>query len=452
MALTKAKFGVISSALASGNATDGYVLTADGSGNSAWEEVAGGPTHKTFGTSSIMIGDNATGTIDAANYNVGLGVDVFNDLTSGDSNIAIGFQAGFDITTGSQNVFMGYEAGKLLTTGTFNVGIGHQSFGTGGASATTGQNNTAVGYASLYSIAGSASSNTALGQYALLYTTSGQENTAVGSNCNRTATTASGNSDLGFRAGYSTTTGYSNTRLGIDAGYGNTTAYNNVFVGINAGYGCTTGAENVTMGLLAGRYMAGANYNTLLGSRAGYQITGSNNICIGAYGASNATSGSNSIYIGYNVQPSSATDSSLVIGASVSGKGNNTGYIYPPGGGSMYQATNTTTWAQNSDERIKKNIVDNNEGLSKLKDIQVRNFEYRTEDEVTELPSHLAVKKEGIQLGVIAQEIEKVLPEVVITESSGQKTINTDNLVWYLINSVKELSAEIQQLKDKLGE
>ena len=52
MALTKAKFGVISSALASGNATDGYVLTADGSGNSAWEEVAGGPTHKTFGTSS----------------------------------------------------------------------------------------------------------------------------------------------------------------------------------------------------------------------------------------------------------------------------------------------------------------------------------------------------------------------------------------------------------------
>ena len=42
MALTKAKFGVISSALASGNATDGYVLTADGSGNSAWEEASGG--------------------------------------------------------------------------------------------------------------------------------------------------------------------------------------------------------------------------------------------------------------------------------------------------------------------------------------------------------------------------------------------------------------------------
>ena len=53
----------------------------------------GGPTHKTFGTDSIMVGDNATGTIDAANYNTALGVDVFSALTSGDSNTAIGAYA-----------------------------------------------------------------------------------------------------------------------------------------------------------------------------------------------------------------------------------------------------------------------------------------------------------------------------------------------------------------------
>ena len=39
------------------------------------------PTFKTFGTSSIMIGDSTTGTIDAANYNTGVGVDVFAALT-----------------------------------------------------------------------------------------------------------------------------------------------------------------------------------------------------------------------------------------------------------------------------------------------------------------------------------------------------------------------------------
>ena len=53
------------------------------------------------------------------------------------------------------------------------------------------------------------------------------------------------------------------------------------------------------------------------------------------------------------------------------------------------------------------------------------------------------------KLGVIAQEIEKVLPEVVTEESTGVKTVNVDNLTWYLINAVKELKAEIEILKNK---
>ena len=52
------------------------------------------PAYKSFGTSSIMIGDTDTGTIDAANYNTGLGVGVFNALTSGDENVMVGFAAG----------------------------------------------------------------------------------------------------------------------------------------------------------------------------------------------------------------------------------------------------------------------------------------------------------------------------------------------------------------------
>jgi len=34
-----------------------------------------------------------------------------------------------------------------------------------------------------------------------------------------------------------------------------------------------------------------------------------------------------------------------------------------------------------------------------------------------------------------------------MTESSGQKTVNTDNLTWYLINAVKELSNKIDELQ-----
>ena len=55
---------------------------------------------KTFGTSSIMLGDTTTGTIDAANNNTGVGVDVFAALTSGDNNTAVGFAALTATTTG----------------------------------------------------------------------------------------------------------------------------------------------------------------------------------------------------------------------------------------------------------------------------------------------------------------------------------------------------------------
>ena len=45
--------------------------------------------------------------------------------------------------------------------------------------------------------------------------------------------------------------------------------------------------------------------------------------------------------------------------------------------------------------------------------VQVRNFEYRAEDEIDELPSHAAIDKQGVQMGVIAQEIQQVIPETV---------------------------------------
>ena len=73
MALTKAKFGVISSALASGNATDGYVLTADGSGNSAWEEAAGGVAGISSSADATAITIDSSENVQFAG-NVGIGV------------------------------------------------------------------------------------------------------------------------------------------------------------------------------------------------------------------------------------------------------------------------------------------------------------------------------------------------------------------------------------------
>jgi len=55
----------------------------------------------------------------------------------------------------------------------------------------------------------------------------------------------------------------------------------------------------------------------------------------------------------------------------------------------------------------------------------------------------------GKDYGVIAQEIEKVLPELVTTKENGYKAVKYDKLVSLLIEGIKELSSEIRELKEK---
>ena len=137
----------------------------------------------------------------------------------------------------------------------------------------------------------------------------------------------------------------------------------------------------------------------------------------------------------------------LLLEAGLNGKGDSTGFY--GGSSGVYNSDNTSTWQTTSDIRIKKNIVDNNTGLEKIKQIRVRNFEYRTPEEVDPaLPSHAAIDKQGTQVGVIAQEIQEVLPDVVRQTSLGCYSVNPDNLTWYLVNAVKELAAEVEKLKN----
>jgi hypothetical protein len=180
---------------------------------------------------------------------------------------------------------------------------------------------------------------------------------------------------------------------------------------------------------------------------------------VGQFGGSAyPTTGSYNTYIGYGALGSSAAVAGeLVLTArgsdnSTTGKGSSTGFISPNGGG-VYQGNNSTLWSVTSDQRLKKNIVDNNIGLEKITAIQVRNFEYRLPDEVdAELKPTDAIEKSGVQLGVIAQELQQVLPECVKTESTGVMSVDADNLTWYMINAIKELKAEVESLKSQLNQ
>ena len=250
-------------------------------------------------------------------------------------------------------------------------------------------------------------------------------NVAIGSYALDAATTTTHTTAIGYAAGSSVTTGDGSVYIGASAGQLATTGHTNTFIGANAGYDCTTGNNLICIGHAAG-YSAG------------------NDIVDGRFGQ----------YIGPFTQASAGNvDHEYVIGYNTIGKGGSTGY-WNPGGGGVYQGNNSSSWSTTSDIRIKKNIVDNTTGLDIINQIKIKNFEYKTEDEIKSASPELldvvgcaVVKREGTQLGVIAQEIETFLPEVVKTETTGIKRVDSDNLTWYLINAVKELSAENTALK-----
>ena len=83
------------------------------------------------------------------------------------------------------------------------------------------------------------------------------------------------------------------------------------------------------------------------------------------------------------------------------------------------------------------------EVLGNIDDVAINEIPFTS----NELEPTDAIKKSGIQLGVIAQELQPILPDCVKTESTGVMSVDTDNLTWYLINAVKELKAEFDAYK-----
>ena len=408
------------------------------------------------GVGSYALNANTTGA-----GNVGVGRLALYVNTTGATNVAVGMSALAANTTASSNTAVGFESQKANTTGGDNVAIGDHSLW----SNTTASSNTAVGVNSLYSNT-TGTLNVAMGKGAIFTNTTGGYNVAVGVDSLRLNTTGSYNYALGYQALYSTTTGSSNCAFGYQALYADTSAGANTAMGHAALQASTSGNENTAIGHVAGTAITSGYYNVFVGKSSGVSATtshsnvmaghqsgsplttGAGNVFIGYQTGKVCTTGSANIHLGYNTSVSAAgVGNEIVISTNSDvGKGAQTGFI-APGFGGNYQGNNLTLWSITSDQRLKKNIVDNNIGLEKLTQIQVRNFEYRLPEEVTEVPQNQAIKKTGIQLGVIAQELQSILPECVKTESTGVMSVEADNLTWYMINAIKELKAELDAYK-----
>jgi hypothetical protein len=390
-----------------------------------------------LGTASLKYKSFFAGLVDSENFKVngGQGTDgqVLTSTGSGvdweDAAGGVTFKDGGANFTNS--LMVGEDSTGTLSSANNNIGVGKGIF----AALTSGNANAVLGNG-------------------LSSATTSERNVAIGHNALNDATTANNNVCIGYEAGGSLTvfSGNNNIAIGTEALGTLTDRADNIAIGYRA-IGMNDAAvisQVVGIGVLALSDVAFGGYgNVALGYQAGYaQTSGLHNTMLGRAAGINVTTGGTCICIGYNSQTSASGTSEIVIGVNATGKGNTTGFIHP-GGGGMYQGNNSANWSTVSDERIKKNITDNNIGLEAINKIQVRNFEYRTEDEIVDFknPKSAVVKQKGIQLGVIAQEIEEIFPDVVKTEDTGVKTVNPDNLIWYLINAVQELSAEIKKLK-----
>jgi uncharacterized coiled-coil protein SlyX len=275
-------------------------------------------------------------------------------------------------------------------------------------SLTTGQNNTAVGVNSLSSTT-TEGQNTAIGGGALRFNTS-RENTAVGFQALFQNKTGQSNTAIGWKALVSNTTGRLNTATGLGALGNNATGSDNTATGFFASLDNTTGHDNTAMGFAAlGANTMGSD-NIALGSHAGANVfTADNVICIGAPGANV----SNSCYIG-NIFGVNASGVAVFI--------NSLGRLGTVPSSRLFK------------EDI-KSMGRASEALYSLKPVA---FRYKKDiDPVGTL-----------QLGLVAEDVEKVNPDLIVRDKGGKPySVRYDQVNAMLLNEFLKEHRKVQELE-----
>ena len=107
----------------------------------------------------------------------------------------------------------------------------------------------------------------------------------------------------------------------------------------------------------------------------------------------------------------------------------------------LIRATNDVVAYYSSDERLKDNKERITDALEKVKLLGGYEFDW--------IPMTGIHENEGHDIGVIAQEVEKIFPEVVQTRDNGYKAVKYEKLVAVLIEAIKDLSNRIDSLENR---
>jgi trimeric autotransporter adhesin len=441
------------------------------------------------GIENTAIGTQALSQNTTGNYNVAIGnYSQFQSTAPIGWNTSVGSNTLYALTTGENNTVVGSNAMSLNTTGTYNTAMGTNAM----FNTTTGNDNTGIGFQSLFTNS-SGRSNTAVGKHAGITNTIGNQITVIGDS----ADVASANLNNATAIGYRAMVGASNSMvLGGISGVNGATASTAVGIGTstptnsklhvldnispsrNATYisgnnatsvttdggtlfvenlvtaGANSAAilaenENTTAGLGYGGYFRGQfaiggevtaratpnanttkslhlrNNTTNTGTHYGADIINSATNGTNNYGISALVSGgSNSNYGLYAAASGSSTTNIGVFGSASGGTTNWGGYF----SGNVF----TTGTYTPSDAMLKSNIRDYDaNALSKIMSLQTKSYNYDVAKyEYMNLPG-------GEQFGFLAQDLEKLFPQLVTRAVQPAQYENGDK-------SGKKLNDEIQ--------
>ena len=377
-------------------------------GNTAEGDNALFNVNTAIGINNTAVGANALTHDATGQYNVAVGSGALESNTTGNFNMAIGAEALRD-NNANFNLAIGFRVGYRNTTGNHLTGVGAAAL----------RNNTIGTF------------NTAIGADALSENTTGHYNTAVGAGALDINTTGSGNTATGISALAFNRTGDDNTAAGSSALLLNTTGEFNTAIGVQALYSNRSGNDNTALGSSAMRFSGGSN-NIALGSFAGSNLTtGDNNIDIGNSGAG---AESDTIRIG----DSALQNRTFVAG--ISG--------IPITGTTVVVNGSGQLGVSPSSQRFKEEIKPMDKASEALFLLKPVSFRYKKEIDFTGTS----------QLGLVAEEVEKVNPDLIVRDKDGKPySVRYDQVNAMLLNeflkehkTVQEQEATITQRAERL--
>jgi hypothetical protein len=272
---------------------------------------------------------------------------------------------------------------------------------------------------------------------------------------------------MGRDALVNTTNGYNNMALGNGALYTNVGGYNNLAIGNESQYKNLWGWGNVSLGIATLNQNVTGNFNTAVGHGAGYFLTSSYNTAFGhnsldgqADGGGNTGVGVNagavpwnqrtynSTFLGYNAKAQSGLDNVIVIGYNAYTNEHHT--IQLGDNRIVKLKTSGTIWSNGSqltsDLRLKTNIQPLPNSIDLIMKLNPVHYSKKNSIESTDY-----TKTEN---GFIAQELQKVLPYLVIEGADKDKILSVDynSIIPVLTKGIQEQQVLIEAQQKQIDE